>query len=365
MGRYDFKKLLGTEVFEEAVREICKDACQRIKDRDINLEKPHIRTMVDKTTGKIRQIGKESAMQQIYDYIAVHSSMEIFNARLVREQCSSITGRGQIYGKNMIRRWIISDNDAERYTSRHGYRYTRKCKYFVKLDISKCFPSADTEVFLELFETDCANKDIVWLWKVLIRSHRVDGYKGFLIGALTSQWACQYMISFIYRFAKEQGYERRGKHIKAVNHMLIFMDDMMMTGSNRKRLKKAVENTISYTKKKFGWEIKPNWHIRALEEFDIDMMGYVIHRDGNVTIRGRDFVKARRMLIRCQRDMAYRQAKRIMSYKGFFKHSNSSKAREKYNAEKVWQHAGAIISQRERRRENGSSKSPFRERKTE
>lgn len=352
-NRYDFKNLLGGGDFEEAVREICKDACKRIKDRDLNLEKPQIRTMVDKTTGKIRQIGKESAMQQVFDYIAVHSSMEIFRARLVREQCSSITGRGQIYGKNMIKRWIISDNDAERYAKRHGYRYARKVKYFVKLDIHQCFPSADTEVFLELFEMDCANKDIVWLWQVLIRSHRVDGYTGFLIGALTSQWACQYMISFIYRYAKEQGYERRGKNIKAVTHMLIFMDDMMLTGSNRKRLKKAVENTVSYTKQEFGWEIKPNWHIRALDDFDIDMMGYVIHRDGSVTIRDRDFVKARRMFLRCQGGMTYSQAKRIMSYKGFFVHSDSRTVRDKYHAESVWRNASKLISRKERG--NGSS----------
>ena len=243
--RYDFAKLLkehgyiDDDTYITAVRNIAEDAINRIKNRDLNIDPPQIREKIDATTGKIRMIGKESAMQQVFDYIAVYGCMDIFRARIVSEQASSIPDRGQIYGKEMIQRWVKKDNDAKRYAERHGYHYQPKFVYFCKLDIKKCYPSADTDVFLKLFRKDCGNTDLMWLWEQLIHSHRIGDYKGFLIGALPSQWASQYMISYIYRFARNQGKVRRNKFVPAIRHMLMFMDDMLIVGSNRNQLKKG------------------------------------------------------------------------------------------------------------------------------
>lgn len=357
--RHDFLKLLKEHGYTDddsyayAIRNITEDAINRIKNRELNLEPPQIREKLDTTTGKIRLIGKESAMQQVLDYIAVYGCMDIFKARMVSEQASSIPNRGQVYGKEMIQRWIRKDLDAKRYADRHGYHYSQQFVYFCKLDIKKCYPTADTDKFLELFRKDCGNKDLMWLWEQLIYSHRIEDYKGFLIGALPSQWASQYMISYIYRFARLQGRARRGEHISAVKHMLMFMDDMLLVGSNRNQLKKAIERMISYTKNELGWEIKPNWHIREFSKFDIDMMGYVIHHDGSCTIRSRDFVRMRRLWLRCHDNMTIQQATRIMSYKGFCDHTSNRKIISKYQVRPIWNKARKMISERDRKNGNG------------
>lgn len=353
MSREDYRRMYETydkSLLEETINRISEYCAKSIKNRDITLSPVHIREMRDRTTDKIRLIGRESALQQVYDYIAVYSAMDIFKRRLVKEQCSSIPNRGQVYGMRMIKKWVKSDYDSMRYANKHGIDYSRKCKYFVKLDIQKCYPTANTSIFLNLFERDCGNGDIFWLWSKLILSHRVDGYAGFMIGALPSQWASQYMMSFIYRFAKNKYSLRRGKRITTVKHMLLFMDDMVLFGSNRKQLKRTVEYIIQYTKSELGWTIKPDWHIRCIDDFNIDMMGYVIRKDGSITIRGRNFIKARRLALRHKKRYSITQARRLISYKGFFDYSDSKQVIKKYQFNRCFNDAKKTISNYERRK---------------
>ena len=249
-----------------------------------------------------------------------------------------------------IRKWIEKDISATEYAKRHELNYTRQCQYFVKLDIRKCYPTANVDAFLKLFRKDCANEDLIWLWESLLKSHHVAGYTGFMIGALPSQWACQYMISFIYRYAKEQCKIRREKKIQSVKHMLVFMDDMLLIGSNRAALKTAVRDVILYTKDMFGWTIKPNWHICNIDNYPIDMMGFVIHGDAHVTIRARNFIHARRIAMRCEEQgrIGLCRAKRIVSYKGYFKYSNSKLVQNKYNLHELFSDSSKIISRHDK-----------------
>lgn len=72
--------------------------------------------------------------------------------------------------------------------------------------------------------------------------------------------------------------------------------------------------------------------VRIREQHDkttqtgIDMMGFVIYATGKVKIRARDYLRARRMMLRYERTkrMTLSQAKRLVSYKGFFKYSDYS-----------------------------------------
>ena len=348
---YEYFLTKDKTLFNECIENIAKECVKRIINRDLRLRPVLIREKLDKTTGKIRLIGKETALQQVFDYIAIHGAKEIFDKRFVHEQASSIAGRGQIYGKDMIKDWVKKDNDSARYAARHGVNYARQCRYHVKLDIKKCYPSADLDIFIKLFSDDCACEDLIWLWKELLSSHHVNGYTGFMIGSVVSQNACQYMLSFAYRYAKELHYERRGKNYKSISHMLLFLDDMLLMGSNRKELKSAIRKLIKYTEKELGFQIKPNWQIQDIDSDPIDMMGYVVYSDCHVEIRGRDFIKARRMLLRYESQGKYltlKQCKRINSYKGFFMHTDSKYAAKKYNLKGVTEYASKKISRREK-----------------
>lgn len=342
-----------TDMLLPAIESIAKEAAQRIYERDLEgIPAPRIKTMVDVSSGKTRRIGCESAMQQVMDFIAVFAAMPIFERRISMHQASSMQGRGPVYGMRIIRKWIQNDNRAIRWAKSHQRRYTSKCRHHVKLDVYQCFPSCRMEKFLALFTRDCWNEDLLWLWTELLKRHLVDGNLGFMIGALVSQWAAQYLLSFLYARAMSCHKMRGQKSIKCVSHMLMFMDDMLLIGSNRRRLEYAVEDLIRYARDTLGLTIKPNWQIMELKgTCGIDMMGFVVYRTGKVSIRGRVFVRSRRMAMRCHRQggtLSSRQARRIASYKGYYKHSNSRYAVKSLGMHGVFTVAEAITSKEAR-----------------
>lgn len=348
---YDALHTQNNNAFVQPVYNIARESVRRIAARQLNLRPVRIRQRVDPSSGKIRDIGDEEAMQQVLDYIAVYAAEDIWRRRFVHHQVSSIPGRGQVYGTQIIRKWIQQDNRAARWAHVHNVKYSRKCKYFVKLDIQKCYPSMRLEIFMQYFQRDCGNDDLLWLWETLLRSHRVDGCQGFMIGALPSQWACQYLLSFVYRYAMDLHKMRRRKSQQLVTHMLLYMDDMLLFGSSRRDLKSAVRKIIAYTKDKFGLIIKPNWHIQSIDDAPVDIMGYANHSTGKTTIRTRIFLRARRIALRFlrRRRLNIQQAWRIASYKGYFIHSDSRKIIKKLRLTDLFAIAAQAISRHDRR----------------
>lgn len=336
--RYDFRDLLhkhglkrkdyydvldnhNYEPLKPVIDSITNEAVRRIKERSLDLPPVRIREQRDHTTNKIRMIGCESPMQQIFDYIAVYSCKEIWDGRIVPQQVSSMPDRGQVYGMNLIRKYIKQDERAVRWAKKNGRRYTRKCRYFVKLDIKKCFPNADREKFLELFEHDCGNETILWLWRTLLSTHETEEYHGLMIGALISQWACQYMLSFIYRRAMEL----KNRDRRLISKMVMFMDDMLLLGSNRSNLFKAVHILTDFSET-ISFSIKPTFAIVCSKLVGIDMMGFVVYANGKVKMRDRNYIKSRRLMLRYERNgtLTVSQSTRLVSFKGFYKYSDYS-----------------------------------------
>ena len=58
------------EPFDGPSMRIAIAATQGISRRDLRLSRPRIKERVDGSSGKLRKIGRESAMQQVYDHIA-------------------------------------------------------------------------------------------------------------------------------------------------------------------------------------------------------------------------------------------------------------------------------------------------------
>ena len=378
--RYDFRSLVcysvgrsrkslsaelesgDNSVFLKASEIIAKDAVERIKNRELNLKPVTYKEREDNSSRKIRLIGNESAMQQVFDYIAVRSCEEIWSKRLVKQQIAGLKNRGAIYGTRMIQGWIDKDNKAISWAKRHNARYSSKCKYFVKADVKQCYPSLRTENFMRYFRKDCANETILWLWEILLNSHSVGNYNGFMIGALSSQWACQYMMSFIYRHVLELHSTRRNKCISWVSHVAIQMDDILLLSSSKKSLKKAMFDIIHFAKEKLGLHLKLTWQIQKLETTPIDIVGYKLYRDGGVSVRSRIFLRARRCVLRVSRrfKMSVSQARRLTSYKGFFvdngkhrisrkgKHSDSRRVFKKYKFYRFFSIAEHITSRFDR-----------------
>lgn len=333
------------EQLHEAAASVARYVAQTIADRSMPQFCPRAWVRADRTTGKPRLIGSESALQQCYDYVAVYACQELWRRRFLGQQCSSIKDRGQLYGTRLIRSYILKDLRASHWAKKHGRRYTPQCKYFCKLDIKKCYPSVDKAILLQLLEHDLGNPDLLYLWQEILAAHgrlnTPEPYTGLLIGALPSQWAAQYLMSFICRYALSLD----------ISHLVTFMDDMVAFGSNRRKLKKSIEELCRYAQEKLHLTIKDTWQIKRLGESSIDMMGFVVHASGKATIRARNFIRSRRLVLRAQErgHLDLRSAKRLTSYKGYYIYSDSERVCQKLKTLPVFKMAQRVISAHERR----------------
>lgn len=351
--RADFRRLLlsygydeAAEGYEEeeswwkAIDSISLHIVNMIKNRKLELQPVRITEKVDKNSGKVRLIGCESALQQCMDYVAVFSCEEIWKRRIDTFQASSMPGKGQIYAKNLVRDALKKDNARIEYGKRHKIRYSRKYRYYAKTDIKKDFPSARYPRFIAVFKKDCANEDIVWLWEALLKTHRVyyrksDGstelYLGFMIGALTSQYAMIYMLSFASR-------RLRGK----VNFVACFMDDFAILDSIRKRMRDSILDMEKYLYEEFELTLKQNWSIQKIaDDTPIDFVGYRIYADGKVELRRRNWKKIRRYLL--LPFLTFKQCKTIASLKGMIKNSSSYVIYRDYDFRNKWRKIKCIL----------------------
>lgn len=308
------------------------DIANTIRQRKLSFIPPVIRIKLDTSTNKIRYIGDETAVQECIDYIVVEASKELWKKRILLQQVSSIKGRGPIFGIKIIQKYIIQDNKNAWYCKYHHIPYKRKTLYFVKIDIRKCYPSTDKNIVWKILNDNICNDDLLYVWSVILHSYgdaiiagrHNEKYTGLLIGGLPAQWLMQLVLSYIYRYAKNL-HTASGE--KLVEHMVFFMDDILLVGSDRNYLYTAVKMIINYAKDMLHLDVKSDWHIMKLGEGNssIDMMGYVVHRSGKISIRPKIFLRARRMVLRTKNGGTFKQYKRLISYKGYFDHSNCYK----------------------------------------
>lgn len=139
-----------------------------------------------------------------------------------------ILGRGQVYGKKVLEKWIRKDP--------HG------TKYYDKMDVRHCFQSISLRTVQKLLDRDIhKNPTLIWFVIALIATYE----EGLSIGSFLSQWLCNYVMSYSYHYASEKLCKvRRGKPQRLISHILMFMDDVYITSSSKRDLKLAADGYI-------------------------------------------------------------------------------------------------------------------------
>lgn len=323
---YDTRKAAIIEQLGDNISRLAKEISDNLKNKNVKLPPILHKTIVDAHSGKVRDIGRESIIHQIYDYIAVRGAQELFDKKIGIYQCASIPGRGQIYGKEAIEKWLR--------------RSATTSKYAVKADVRKCYPSIDQNRLIELLKRDIKNELLLWLMELLIKQFD----KGLSIGSYLSQYLCNYYLSYAYHYATEQlavTKKRRGQNrrIRLVEHVLFYMDDILFLGSNKRHLKQGFEMFRQYMAEFLKLELKDSWRLFRVQYYDkdgkahgdiIDMMGYRIGRK-YTTIRKRIFRRLRRKVLRIERCakgggiIPLRLARGASSLYGWLENSNSHK----------------------------------------
>ena len=300
-----------------------------IKNRNIVLRKINYNTIIDGSSKKVRKIGSASMKQQCYDYVVVNALKEMFDAKIGKYQCASLPNKDQLFGKQALETWIRTN--------------PKKCQWLFKADVQQFYPSIGHHILWKLLPRDIKNQDILYLAFVLIKSY---GEIGLCIGSFFCQYLANYVMSYVYHYISEMLYTvRRGKRSNLVHHVLFYMDDIILLGSNKKHVKKAAIELEKYLNNFLELKLKLNYQLFPLDSRPLDMMGYKIYSD-HTTVRKRIFVKANKVFIKVKgKDtMSLEDAHKVVSYYGYFKYTNSVKYRKKVKMMNSLRVAKEVIS---------------------
>lgn len=331
-------------VLLDICNDIAREVCARIRRRDLRLAPIKFFKRIDGISMKERDISHESIMQQIMDAVAVYALMPMLKAKIMPHQYASIKTRGQVAGANKIGKWIRRD---------------KRCRYYGKADVKKCFQSLSRRVIMRLLRRDIhKNATLLWFVDALLSTYwRVENGKvvtlGLVIGTLLSQWLCNYALSYLFRYV--QGLTRKqNRHgviheVKLVFHSLFYMDDIFVTGSRAADVQSALRKAAAWVKKELGISLHDDFKILSLAKNAVDMMGYVISYKAT-TIRARIFLRARRHYLRAavwlrrNKRLTLRRAQNVISYYGYFKNSDSTHIKAKLNIEPIFAIAKRDVS---------------------
>ena len=289
---------------------------------------------VDSSSNKTRRIGIQDIKQQIYDYIAVEGLRPILR-RIGEYQCASIPGRGQKYGIQAVQRWMRNP----------------RIRYAAKLDIQKCFESIDHGAVMAWLRKRVRNDTLLWLIETLLSTFE----QGLSIGSFLSQHLCNLYLSDLYHYVSESLCRIRRRcrggdvRVNLISHVLFYMDDILLLGTNAKDLHRAVD-LICDKARAMKLRIKKTWRVFSVQgaEF-VDMMGVRIYKT-HTTIRSYVFRRIRRAyahaLRRIKQHLAIPAslARRCASYYGLLKNTDSYKLRTKWRAPLIMRVCKGVIS---------------------
>lgn len=342
-----FEKAISDEIMDPALDdgikgkkdrpEIQDILCNRIKYKQILRQKiiagdlvpfMHQATLrIDRCNGKPRIIvpprfDKEEPEQWIH-HIVIKTLKPIIMKGMYQFSCGSIPGRGIHYGKKYLEKFI-KENKSE-------------IKYVLKFDIHHFYESINVDLLKERFRKIIHDERMLKLIFYILDSneYQLDGelYKGgLLIGFYPSQWFANFFLQPFDHFIKE--------NLK-VKCYVRYMDDCVIFGRNKKELHQKLYAIEQYLGK-MDLELKSNYQIYRFDYIDrqgnrrgrfIDFMGFKFYRD-KTTIRKGIFARATRTARRISKKekVTWFDAARMLSYKGWFKRTNTYKAFMKYIA---------------------------------
>jgi hypothetical protein len=333
-NRWRVKEEYGNEF--ALIREIIYE----IRHRRLSLRPIHRYYSKERSNGKVRQIGVESIKQQVVDYIMVLCLEPMLQAKVGYYQVAGVKGKGSLFAAKKIYKWL---NDGS-------------CRYHVKSDITKCYPSTDIDMAYKRLSKYIGSDDILYLIRVIFETYsngemltsdneenKNDGKHGLEIGSYFSMRIMAFLLSFAYHHVESLYKIRRDKKMSLVSHQLWQMDDIVLFSRSKKDLKMAMRKLEKYLISELGLHIKP-WKIcEVSEEEPVDICGYKI-RPSHIELREGTFLRGRRAVMVFNRHKTLENAYRVVSYYGLFVHADCHYFIKKMRMENVVREARQFIS---------------------
>lgn len=282
--------------------------------------------IVKPTYGKKRTIDCPCLADHIIHWMLIQTIHDIIMRGMYEHSYGSIPKRGIDAARKSVEKWARQDT---------------KAKYFVKLDIRKFYEHIDHELLKAAFR--CVIKDPRLLE---VTDSVIDCIPaGVPIGTYTSQWFANFFLQPLDHHIKQDMCKlRRGKRTNWVTHYLRYMDDLLLIGTSKRDLEKAVREIIRFCAAELKLEIKDCWEIRriAVDSNDVgpgvapvDIVGYRFYRD-HTEVRGSIFLHTSRLAAKIEKrlrergEVLLRDAEAVVSLCGWFQHADSKHFVETY-----------------------------------
>lgn len=277
--------------------------------------------------GKLRRIGVESVKQQVVAQAVIEAVRPLYERRVGPYQCAGIKGRGQTYAARATRRWADAGD----------------CRYYAKSDIRKCYPSADHGVVMRFYQKYVRSDDVLYIVGRLLANNE----QGLNLGGHFSLVTMNLLLAGAYWHVESLGRRRRGKWVPYVRHQAWFMDDMVLYSDSKRDLRLAMAELERFLHEELRLELK-GWKVcRVGAGEPVDLGGYPV-RPGRTAIRGATFLAGRRAFRRFARDPGITRARRVGSYWGYLKNSDSYMVSRRMRAQESMAKATAMLSAAER-----------------
>lgn len=257
-----------------------------------------IKNRIDSNSGKIRELQiPKFYPDQIIQHALTQITLPYIMKKITRECSCSIKKRGTLYASKLIRKALKK----------------KSIKYYAQFDIIKYFPSIDRDILL------CQLKNIFKDSKIIDCYHEIiySVSNGIPIGNYTSQHLSNLYLSPLDRYIKQE------LHIEYYSR---YADDFVILSSNKRKLEKAIPLIVNFLYDKLKLKVHDNIIVKNVYESPIDFAGYKHYKKYTI-IRKRNWKKTRRMLIRKN---TKKRARRLISYYGYIKNSNSRYILKRY-----------------------------------
>lgn len=260
----------------------------------------------DGISAKVRTIIVPDVREQVVHHMIVQTLKPMMSKGMYYHSYASIPERGAHKAKRYIIRWIRKD--------------PANVKYCLKMDIRKFFDSVDHEVLKNRLRKYIKDEKFLTIVETLIDA--TD--KGIPLGFYTSQWLSNWLLQELDHYIKEQ---------LGATYYVRYMDDMVVFGSNKKKLHKIRKGIEKYLNNELNLEMKANWQVFRFDYIAkdgthkgrfLDFMGFRFYRD-KTTLR-------RSIMLRCTRKAkkiskkekaSIYEIKQFLSYLGWLNSTDS------------------------------------------
>lgn len=260
-GRKRMKNLERYSNDEDHTVELCLGWIENYRNA-----KHHPVVINDGISRKVRKIIVPTFEELSVQHCVVQALLPMFYHGMYEHTYASIPNRGSHKGKKVIQKWIKSD--------------IKNCKYVLKMDIKHFFDSVPHDILKRKLAESIHDQKLLNLLCTIIDVTEV----GLPLGFYTSQWLANWYLMGLDHFIKED---------LGAAHYIRYMDDMVVFGSNKRKLHDMRKQIERYLSQYLGLHLKENWQVfRFAYKLkgkwygrDLDFMGFRFFRDRTILRR--------------------------------------------------------------------------------